>query len=750
MKKQCAASRKSRSFVKTIFHVMALVILLTMIPFTVSRLTGGEQAKAASASATVTPGVQRSYIEGRLTNTESGSLTVDENEVLDFYRDNIKVFSAKLVSVDIPDYQIRIARNDYRVVWFTDFTAGCELTKGETLDVYRKGTATKLGTYKVTQIVVNAFQAANNIEDASKAYTNDGDHPWIISVYDGDLVAKSGNREVNNSTSSMSYTIDCSVTTTVSFRYMALGGLDNVSDNDKCQFFIDGQRKFQYYYRSYKWYTYKFAMEPGTHTLTWKYIKDETGSSGADCFMIDNLLFSERDELTLDANGGKFTDGSSAITVEVNAGYDYEFAEAPQPTRKGYRFCGYTAYANIEPGWSSLASYEGNPSGNRRGGKMTVYARWEKLRTDTVMHWGFEPGEPEWSFNTADYDFRYCGWSTKKTDRQAYLGQAALTMEFPKPVDGYYAAGSTRKVWAVSSPVKLDSDKLYGVRFRVNPILYTDQNLEILAGTTPDISSMIKLGDTETFVNEAYKARNYEGPVNGIDPDQGWTMIERSLEEFRGGTVYIAFVTDLKENETLEKAITIDDVEIYQRFLDVQPLSDKGKDPYYYDAVYWAAGEGITGGVKGSDGVARYFYPQDTCTRAQMVSFLWRMAGCPAPKTETDFPDVSKKAYYYKAVCWAQENGITGGYPDGTFGPNKSCNRAQAVSFLYRMAGQPEVTANSNFKDVKRGAYYYNAVSWAEQAGITGGYSDNTFRPNNNCSRAQMVTFLYRYNNYID
>ena len=185
-------------------------------------------------------------------------------------------------------------------------------------------------------------------------------------------------------------------------------------------------------------------------------------------------------------------------------------------------------------------------------------------------------------------------------------------------------------------------------------------------------------------------------------------------------------------------------------YKDVKHGSDNGKDPYYYVPVYWATDEGITGGVKDSDGVVRTFNPQGICNRAQMVSFLWRMAGCPEPKTKSNFKDVSTKAYYYNAVCWAQENGITGGYSDGTFGPNNACTRGQAVTFLYRMAGQPKVTSTSNFKDVKKGTYYYNAVLWAEKAGITGGYSDNTFRPDNQCTRAQMVTFLYRYNNYIN
>ena len=171
--------------------------------------------------------------------------------------------------------------------------------------------------------------------------------------------------------------------------------------------------------------------------------------------------------------------------------------------------------------------------------------------------------------------------------------------------------------------------------------------------------------------------------------------------------------------------------------------------PYYYDAVYWAYNKGITGGVKNNKtGLFETFDPQGTCTRAQMVAFLWRMAGCPAPKSnKCPFSDVPSTAYYYKAVIWGTENGIVGGYSDGTFRPDGSCTRQQAVTFLWRMAGSPEPAAkSSSFSDVKNpNAYYYKAVLWASEKGITGGYSDGTFKPGGNCTRCQMVTFLYRY-----
>ena len=188
-------------------------------------------------------------------------------------------------------------------------------------------------------------------------------------------------------------------------------------------------------------------------------------------------------------------------------------------------------------------------------------------------------------------------------------------------------------------------------------------------------------------------------------------------------------------------------------FEDVTRTSDKGKKPYYYDAVYWAVDSGVTAGVK-KDGVYKIFNPQGNCTRGQMISFIWRMAGCPAPESDIiSFNDVKSDAYYYKAILWAAEKGIAGGYNDGSFRPNEPCTRGHAVTFMWRYLGKPEPQAkSSDFTDVKdTKAYYYKAELWATENGITGGYSDGTFRPTGNCTRAQMVTFLYRlkYNDVI-
>lgn len=173
----------------------------------------------------------------------------------------------------------------------------------------------------------------------------------------------------------------------------------------------------------------------------------------------------------------------------------------------------------------------------------------------------------------------------------------------------------------------------------------------------------------------------------------------------------------------------------------VNPFVDVREGEYYYDAVLWAVENGITAGTS-----ATTFSPTVGCTRAQVVTFLWRTAGEPAPTTSnTPFTDVAKGTYYYSAVLWAVEKGITAGTSATTFSPDDTCTRAQIVTFLWRYKGQPEpIAANNPFNDVYKSAYYAKAVLWAAENGVTSGTSASTFSPDDTCTRAQVVTFLYR------
>ncbi len=170
------------------------------------------------------------------------------------------------------------------------------------------------------------------------------------------------------------------------------------------------------------------------------------------------------------------------------------------------------------------------------------------------------------------------------------------------------------------------------------------------------------------------------------------------------------------------------------------PFNDVAADAYYYDAVLWAVSKGITSGT-----TAATFSPDTTCTRAQTVTFLWRAMGSPEPTTTANpFTDVSVDDYYYKAVLWAVSKGITSGTTATTFGPNAVCSRAQVATFLWRAEGSPLVNFAMNFTDIPADSYYAEAVRWAVSEGITSGTGAATFSPAADCTRAQIVTLLFR------
>ena len=170
------------------------------------------------------------------------------------------------------------------------------------------------------------------------------------------------------------------------------------------------------------------------------------------------------------------------------------------------------------------------------------------------------------------------------------------------------------------------------------------------------------------------------------------------------------------------------------------PFTDVHAEDYYYDAVLWAAQEGVTGGTSDT-----LFAPNASCTRAQAVTFLWRAAGSPEPKSaDLPFTDVPADAYYAKAVAWAVENGVAKGVSETAFAPNATCTRAQIVTFLWRAQQSPASGGENPFADVPAAAYYYNAVLWAVENDVAKGVSETAFAPNDNCTRAQIVTFIYR------
>ena len=221
-----------------------------------------------------------------------------------------------------------------------------------------------------------------------------------------------------------------------------------------------------------------------------------------------------------------------------------------------------------------------------------------------------------------------------------------------------------------------------------------------------------------------------------ITPDKGYAVSNVKIDGKSIGAVKSYTFENVSRTHTIEvifmKANGTPQTGV---FVDVATGS------YYEDAVDWAVENGIT---KGTDDT--HFSPDGICTRAQAVTFLWRAAGSPEPETRTmPFTDIPVGSYYYDAVLWAVENGITKGTSDTTFSPNMTCTRAQIVAFLWRSEKSPAAGTANPFADVKSTAYYADAVLWAVKENITKGTTNTTFSPNADCTRAQIVTFLYRF-----
>ena len=220
-----------------------------------------------------------------------------------------------------------------------------------------------------------------------------------------------------------------------------------------------------------------------------------------------------------------------------------------------------------------------------------------------------------------------------------------------------------------------------------------------------------------------------------VEPERHYEVDEVIVRDSKGKQLAV------KDNGdgTFTFEMPADKVTVEPTFSWVNPFTDVKNSAYYVDAVEWMLKREVTQGTTETT-----FSPNLNCTRAQIVTFLWRAAGSPEPKGTAGFADVPAGSYYAKAVAWAVENGITGGTGDGLFSPDAACTRAQSAAFLYRAAGSPTVSGSAGFSDVAADAYYAQAVAWAKEHGITDGIGGGLFGSANDCTRAQIAAFLWR------
>ena len=222
-----------------------------------------------------------------------------------------------------------------------------------------------------------------------------------------------------------------------------------------------------------------------------------------------------------------------------------------------------------------------------------------------------------------------------------------------------------------------------------------------------------------------------------VKPNEGYELGSLAVKDASGDLLPLADLGNGKYSFVMPDG----KVSVKAEFVKTAPTSfvDVPANAYFADAVKWAVDKGVTNGLSDT-----MFGPYASCTRAQIVTFLWRAAGSPEPKATTSaMTDLNPNAYYYKAVLWAIENGITNGMTETTFAPDATCTRGQSVTFLHR-ALKGTASGSANFTDVKSDAFYADAINWAVANNVTNGTSNTTFSPNADCTRAEIVTFLYR------
>ena len=409
--------------------------------------------------------------------------------------------------------------------------------------------------------------------------------------------------------------------------------------------------------------------------------------------------------VTLDLNGGKLGGSSDAIQIIVKTGSKFTAPASDGLTR---------------------------PDGNNGS-----YFMW--LGSDGNL---YAPGEsvPEvvttltaqWTVNQYTITYDLAGGTVEGNPDTYTIETVAFTLKNPTK-SGYTFTGWSgtgldgENNMTVTIPKGSTGNRSYTAHWRYNGgggSGYSYYTIKATAGAGGSISPSgnvsVREGRDQTFT---------------ITPDKDYAVANVKIDGKSIGAVKSYTFENVRRTHTIEvifmKANGNPQTGV---FVDVATGS------YYEDAVDWAVENGIT---KGTDDT--HFSPDGICTRAQAVTFLWRAAGSPKPETRTmPFTDVPAGSYYYDAVLWAVENGITKGTSNTTFSPNMTCTRAQIVTFLWRSEKSPAAGTANLFVDVKSTVYYADAVLWAVKEDITKGTTNTTFSPDADCTRAQIVTFLWR------
>ena len=358
------------------------------------------------------------------------------------------------------------------------------------------------------------------------------------------------------------------------------------------------------------------------------------------------------------------------------------------------------------------------------------------------------------------------GTLTGQTNIKSFVGNFRVTSP-DAPILNYYKVqkDDTLGLYAEGSTVNFTAEQQTGKKFSgwtaTGVTLDNATNAEIsftMPGNDVTLTTNYQTSSSGSSSRPSYPITTPDKTENGsvnisstsakrgstvtitVTPDAGYMLDELTVTDKDGKDVALTKKSDTEYTFVMPAGkVEITPSFVKQAEEPSRVFVDVKTGDYFYDAVLWAVGKGITNGTS-----AETFSPEAPCTRAQIVTFLWRAAGSPVVNYAMNMTDVAADAYYAEAVRWALSEGITTGTSDHTFSPDAVCTREQAVTFLYRAAGSPAVSGESAFEDVGADAYYARAVAWAAQNGVTNGISQALFGTGSDCTRAQIVTFLYR------
>ena len=416
---------------------------------------------------------------------------------------------------------------------------------------------------------------------------------------------------------------------------------------------------------------------------------------------------------TLRGNGSGL-DNTKGIVLVINGGSVDTTAE--NAGFSAVTKSGYTAK------WYTAANFSGDAVTKPMAGN-TYYAKWEEKTERTA------PAAPTLkdrtytsiTLNTIEGAQYRCNGGAWQTSPEFTGLTAGTTYTF----EAYYPETANCKASSASEKVEFSTLRHSSGSSSSNPTYSV---------TTPSKS------ENGGVAVSSKNARKGDAVTVTVTPDAGYQLDKLTVTDKNGNVLKLIDKGDGKYSFTMPDG-KVEIKAVFAKKVETSPFDDVSADAYYNQAVQWAQEKGITDGIS-----SNLFGPKQPCTRSQIVTFLWRAAGSPEPKgTAAGMTDVVPGSYYAKAVAWAVENGITTGTAEGTFSPDATCTRAQAVTFLAR-AQNAKATGKTAFSDVPADSYFADAVAWAQANGVTTGTSETTFSPDNDCTRAQIVTFLYRAN----